>query len=106
MRGIQDLTKAMTAVESLIEFKKSDSTKTKGKGGGDKVGQKKSGNRKPPAKGNSTKDGKKKKEGFACFLCEGPHKAKDFPKKNKLSAIAKRRTMSQTRRPTSLVPSS
>ena len=88
-RGVQDLTKAMTVAESLIEFKKSDSTKTKGKSGGDKDGQKKSGNGKPPAKGKFTKDGDKKKEGFACYLCEGPHKARDCPKRNKLSAIAK-----------------
>ena len=40
-RGVQDLTKAMTIIESLIEFKKLNSTKTKRKSGGDKDGQKK-----------------------------------------------------------------
>ena len=38
-RGVQDLTRAMTAAESLVEFKKvdkPDSSKSKGKGGGDR----------------------------------------------------------------------
>ena len=89
-RGVKDFTKAMIVAESLIELKKSNSTKTKGKGGGNKDGQKKIGNGKPSAKGKSTKDREKKKERFVCFLCEGSHKARDCPKRNKLSAIAKK----------------
>ena len=89
MRGVQDLTKAMTVAESLIQFKKSNSTKIKGKSGGDKDGQKNSGNGKPPANGKSTKNGDKKREPFVCILFKRLHKAKDCPKRNKPSVIVK-----------------
>ena len=58
----------MTITESLIEFKKSDSTKTKGKSRGNKDGPKKNGNEKPPTIEKSTKDGDKKRKVYMFLM--------------------------------------
>ena len=105
-RGVKDFTKAMIVAESLIELKKSNSMKTKGKGGGDKDGQKKIGNGKPSAKGKSTKDRKKKRKGLSVSCVKGHIKQEIAPRGTSCLPLPKRRMMSQTRRPTSLVPSS
>ena len=71
-RGVQDLTRAMTVAESLVEFKKvdkPDSSKSKGKGGGDRDKGKGKERDKQPKKGSgkpsyrpwkSSKEGDKK----------------------------------------------
>ncbi|KAJ8635856.1 hypothetical protein MRB53_010123 [Persea americana] len=97
----------MTAAESLVEFKKTDepdSSRNKGKGWGDKDRDKerdrgrdrdkpsKSGSGKPPfQKWKSSKDGDKKdREPQACFLCDGPNRMRDCPKRGKHAAIAEK----------------
>ena len=91
-RGVQDLTRAMTVAESLVEFKKVDkldSSKSKGKGGGDRDWDKakhkerdkqpKEGSRKPSYRQwKSSKEGdKKEREPQACFLCDEPYRMQD-----------------------------
>ena len=98
-RGVQDLTKAMTIAESLIELgiKKSDKfesfkPKGKGNGGGDKDQKFKNNNEKlSTGKPRFYKpwDKKKEKELVKCFLCDGPHRMRDCPKRTKLSSINK-----------------
>ncbi|RVW47773.1 hypothetical protein CK203_091768 [Vitis vinifera] len=98
-RGVQDLATTMVVVESLVDYRKGDSSKPKlpskgnqAKGGGDK-GSRDYTSKEGSNKGPSGKDGKgkdKRKE-FApktnCFLCDGPHWARDYPKKKALNAM-------------------
>ena len=91
--------------KSLVEFKtvdKLDSSRSKGKGGGDKDQNKEknkdkdkpsnSGSEKPLfCKWKSSKNrDKKEREPQACFLCDGPHRMRDCPKRGKLAAIAEK----------------
>ena len=84
-RGVQDLTTAMAVVESLVEYKRGDSSKRKpqskgnhAKGGGDE-GSWGYTPREGSSKGPTGKDskGKDKRKKFMprtnCFLCDGPH---------------------------------
>jgi hypothetical protein len=96
-RGVQDLATAMAVAESLIDYKKNDKAPmSKGnnhsKGGGDKY--KGAGSSKPPTgKEDKGKEHKKYNKGDKfkpknnCFLCDGPHWARDCPKRKALSAM-------------------
>ncbi|KAF7828548.1 Transposon Ty3-I Gag-Pol polyprotein [Senna tora] len=92
-RGAQDLATAISVAESLIEFKKPDKLKTKDKGGKGKSGgegnQSKTGLYKPESSKGSKEFKSGEKPPLKCFLCEGPHRARDCPKKAKLSALVK-----------------
>ncbi|KAF7821658.1 Transposon Ty3-I Gag-Pol polyprotein [Senna tora] len=92
-RGAQDLATAISVAESLIEFKKPDKPKTKDKGGKGKSGgegnQSKAGSHKPESSKGSKEFMSGEKPPLKCFLCEGPHRARDCPKKAKLSALVK-----------------
>ena len=97
--GVQDLTTTMAGVESLMEYKRGDFSKPKpqskvnhAKGGKDK------GSRGYTPKERSSKTlggkdgkGKDKRKEFKprtnCFLCDGPHWARDCPKRKALNAM-------------------
>ena len=92
-RVVQDLASALAAAESLNEYKR-DSSKRQGKknsgsgkGGGD-------GDKSPKRDKPSTDKGKGKKTDaprkHSCFLCNGPHRAFECPKKGKLVAIVQK----------------
>ena len=102
-RGVQDLSTAMAVAKSLMDFRRGDSSQAK-----------------PPSKGGHAKGGGDRwyendiKEGFSaastsrddkggdrrrdfkprtnCFLCDGPHWARQCPKRKALSAMIKRET--------------
>ena len=97
--GVQDLTTAMAVAESLVDYGRGDSSKPKppskgnhAKGGGDK-GSKGYTPKEGSSKTSSGKDGKgkdKRKEFTPrtnCFLCDGPHLARDCPKRKALNAM-------------------
>ena len=90
-RGVQDLASAIAAAETLVEYKRESLKKpnkktSSGKGGGDRD---KSPRRDQPSspkdKGHVKKDGLPKK--YTCFLCNGPHRVFECPKKGKLAAL-------------------
>ena len=98
-RGVQDLATAMAVAESLVDYRRGDSSKPKppskgnqAKGGGDKRSQGHT-SKEGSSKGPSGKDGKgkdKRKEFTPrtnCFLCDGPHWARDCPKRKTLNAM-------------------
>ena len=96
-RGPQDLATAISIVESLIDFKKGESSSkpkfqksNHGKSGGDNVGQSREGGHKPSSSSHN-KFNKDKRSGdkpkLACFLCDGNHFARDCPKQAKLEAL-------------------
>ena len=101
-RGVQDLMWAMTVAESLVEFKKDkpDSSKSKGKVGGDRDKGKGKERDKQPKKGSgkpsyrqwkSSKKGNKKEwKPQTCFLYNEPHRMRDCPKRGKLATIAEK----------------
>ncbi|PKI72750.1 hypothetical protein CRG98_006835 [Punica granatum] len=97
-RGVQDLHKAMSTAESLVEFRsscKSDSKeKGKPKGRGDKEKSHRSDGGKTTKstfkdKAGSTKPKGKDERMLKCFLCDGPHMARECPTKAKLAALVK-----------------
>ncbi|KAF7807858.1 Transposon Ty3-I Gag-Pol polyprotein [Senna tora] len=92
-RGAQDFATTISVAESLIDFKKPDKPKTKDKGGKGKSGgegnQSKIGSYKPETSKGSKEFKSGEKPPLKCFLCEGPHRARDCPKKAKLSALVK-----------------
>ena len=101
--GVQDLSTAMAVAESLMDFRRGDSSQAK-----------------PPSKGGHAKGGGDRwykndiKEGFSaastsrddkggdrrrdfkprtnCFLCDGPHWERQCPKSKALSAMIERET--------------
>ena len=98
-RGVQDLATAMAVAESLVDYRRGDSSKPKpqskgnhAKGGGDK-GSKgytlKEGSSKTYG-GNDGK-GKDKRKEFTprtnYFLCDGPHWAWDYLNRKALNAM-------------------
>ncbi|GFZ09186.1 hypothetical protein Acr_20g0009940 [Actinidia rufa] len=104
-RRPQDLASAISVAESLIEFKKSDSSKARGhkfyqgKGGGETSSQAKDAGNKPPTynKGKPSYDkmgGDKTK--LRRFLYDGPHLAQDCPKRSKLLALIQDEDESQS----------
>ncbi|XP_048228420.1 uncharacterized protein LOC125369605 [Ricinus communis] len=112
-RGVQDLATAIAVAESLIELKK-DSFKPKvkkyegsDKGGGDRgKSSTKDGKALYKDKGKWKKEDKRSSspEKLACFICDGPHRAYDCPKRGKLGAlvITEEEKQEEERRITSL----
>ncbi|GKV44052.1 hypothetical protein SLEP1_g51279 [Rubroshorea leprosula] len=90
-RGVQDLVSAMAVAESLIEFSKEPPKRGKDKkGGSSKGGGDKPHKASKPFKGpNKAGDGSKTqlKVRKDCYLCGGPHWARECPRRNKLNAI-------------------
>ena len=89
-RGVQDLTSAIAAVESLIKVKR-ESSKERGKkthegnkSEGDRDNSPKR-NRPPQDKSNRKKDKAPKK--YSCFLCNRPHRVFECPKHAKLVVL-------------------
>ncbi|GKC09182.1 putative retrotransposon gag domain, aspartic peptidase domain protein [Tanacetum coccineum] len=86
-RGVQDLSTAIAHAEALIDFStRRDSSKPKDKkvnqekGGGEKNAQPKvDAARKPPTRKDKNLKTSYKSDG--CFICDGPHRARDCPKK-------------------------
>ena len=115
-RGAQDLATAISIAESLIEFKKPEKPRPREKGGMEGRGEDTRRNNEGSlwyetnkgGKGKSGGDSSQRSEGSSrgygtnrgskeqssgerlplkCFLCDGPHRARDCPKKAKLSAL-------------------
>ncbi|KAF2322832.1 hypothetical protein GH714_031229 [Hevea brasiliensis] len=100
-RGVQDLATAMAAAESLIEFKRKEPSKDKGKkpdrghktGGGDKSKQGKDNRWNKGARDKAKeKEGESPRAKFTCFICNGPHRAFECPKRGKLAALVSEET--------------
>ncbi|CAL8167716.1 unnamed protein product [Prunus armeniaca] len=98
-RHVQTLSETIAAVESLVEFKRSDQGNSKrkkggsGSGGGDnrpkkggKSGDKSDGH-KSSAKKNDKGDKGKDKSKLACNLCNGVHMMWECPQKKALNAM-------------------
>ncbi|GJW79944.1 putative nucleotidyltransferase, ribonuclease H [Tanacetum coccineum] len=93
-RGVQDLSTAIAHAEALIDFStRRDSSKPKDrkvnqeKGGGEKNAQPKvDAARKPPT--GKDKNLKTSYKSGGCFICDGPHRARDFPKKASLNGLS------------------
>ncbi|XP_050212403.1 uncharacterized protein LOC126663714, partial [Mercurialis annua] len=91
--GVQDLATAISIAESLIEFKRPEKPKSNkdkggnGKSGGDTQGKPSYHKSNKFERGNSSKEYKGGDRPMKCFFCDGPHKARDCPKKAKLSAL-------------------
>ena len=102
-RGVQDLVNAMAVAESLTDYKREDSSKVESlkdshaMGGGDKVLRDHNAPRMGLGKTPNVweRRSKTKMKEFMpkikCFLCDGPHWARDYPKRKTLSAIIEER---------------
>ena len=101
-RGVQDLSTAMAVAESLMDFRRGDSSQAKlpfkgshAKGGGDrgyknnKEGSNATSTSREGKSGDRRRDFKPKAN---CFLCDGPHWARECPKRKALSAMIERET--------------
>ncbi|XP_042968946.1 uncharacterized protein LOC122301604 [Carya illinoinensis] len=109
-RGVNDISTALTVAETLEEFeyhKSDNSSKPKSskdnysKGGGAK-GFKPSQYKDRRDKPSTSKEGKRdysqdKKPKDACFLCNGPHWARDCPKRKALNAMLEEKEEEATR---------
>ncbi|KAK9148304.1 hypothetical protein Scep_007061 [Stephania cephalantha] len=97
-QGVKDLPGAIAAADSLVDFKTSSSP-SEGKGKEkkpfkthQKKGEKKPFSPKPrqrlskPAPKSDPRPSSSS-SGKGCFICNGPHRARDCPKKEKLSAL-------------------
>ncbi|GJZ49134.1 putative nucleotidyltransferase, ribonuclease H [Tanacetum coccineum] len=93
-RGVQDLSTAIAQAEALIDFStRRDSSKPKDKkvnqekGRGEKNAQPKVNvARKPPT--GKDKNLKTSYKNGGCFICDGPHRARDCPKKASLNGMS------------------
>ena len=92
-RGVQDLATAIAHAEALIDFgtrressKPKDRKVNQEKGGGEKTAQVKNDNARKPPTGKG-KDLKTNYKTGGCFICDGPHRARDCPKKASLNGI-------------------
>ena len=107
-RGVQDLATAMEVVESLMDFRREDLSQTKvpvkgshDKGGGDKGYKNYSATKEGSNAASTRKEGKgwDKHKDFKpktnCFLCDGPHWARECPKRKVLNAMIERETEQQ-----------
>ena len=87
-QNVKDLPSAFAAADGLVDFKlNKDAGPSKGKGKGleKKSGKKKSGDK---GKADGQSSGSKFLKGSqGCFLCNGPHRARDCPKREKLTAL-------------------
>ncbi|GKV04959.1 hypothetical protein SLEP1_g17036 [Rubroshorea leprosula] len=103
-RGVQDLASAIAAAESLIEFSKEPPRKARSKyRGRDKEGSESEHEEDAPQKPSKPLKGKGKADDGTgersnggkeqpkakrdCYLCGGPHWARECPQRNKLNAI-------------------
>nr|GEY53000.1 uncharacterized protein [Tanacetum cinerariifolium] len=94
IQEVKDLAMAIAHVEVLIDFStRRDSSKPKDrkvnheKGGGDKNAQPKVDHaRKPPTEKDKSMKMNYKSDG--CFICDGPHRAQDWPKKACLNGMS------------------
>ncbi|KAH7845877.1 hypothetical protein Vadar_006951 [Vaccinium darrowii] len=96
--GVKDLSSAIAAADGLADFKltnksnSSESSNSKSKDKNKKKDEKKAGSKKwdKGQKGKSVEEDKRQDKGNfskGCFICQGPHRAKDCPKREKLNAI-------------------
>ncbi|GJR66825.1 putative retrotransposon gag domain, aspartic peptidase domain protein [Tanacetum coccineum] len=93
-RGVQDLSTAIAHAEALIDFstrressKPKDRKVNQDKGGGEKNAQPKvDPARKPPT--GKDKNLKTSYKSGGCFICDGPHRARDCPKKASLNGMS------------------
>ncbi|GAV89136.1 LOW QUALITY PROTEIN: gag-asp_proteas domain-containing protein, partial [Cephalotus follicularis] len=83
-RGVQDLAQAIAVAESLIEFHKSDHSPKSPKNGGSNEGEKEGFSK---DRESHKAGGDQPKPKLACFLCDGPHRANECPKKGRLTAL-------------------
>ncbi|WKA11497.1 hypothetical protein VitviT2T_028991 [Vitis vinifera] len=102
-RGVQDLATAMAVAESLTDYKRGDSSKDESledshaMGGGDEVPRDHNAPKKGSGKTSNVREGRDKAERkeftpkIKCFLCDGPHWARDCPKRKALSAMIEER---------------
>ncbi|RVX06627.1 hypothetical protein CK203_029525 [Vitis vinifera] len=102
-RGVQDLATAMAIAESLTDYKREDSSKIESledshaMGGGDEVPRDHNAPKKGSGKTSNVREGRGKVERkeftpkIKCFLCDGPHWARDCPKRKALSAMIEER---------------
>ncbi|RVW20113.1 hypothetical protein CK203_115705 [Vitis vinifera] len=102
-RGVQDLATAMAVVESLTDYRRGDSSKIESledshaMGGGDEVPRDHNAPKNGSGKTPNVREGKSKAERkefmpkIKCFLCDGPHWARDCPKRKALSAMIEER---------------
>ncbi|GAV67228.1 gag-asp_proteas domain-containing protein, partial [Cephalotus follicularis] len=90
-RGVQDLAQSIAVAESLIEFRKSDPRSKSPKNGGSDEGEKERFSKDRETGGSSDQGhkagGDQPKPKLACFLCDGPHRANECPKKGRLTAL-------------------
>lgn len=89
------MTTAISIAESLIEFRKVERPKPKDKGGKGKSGG-------DPHRGSEKTKGSKEHQArprppFSYFFCDGPHKARECPKKSKLSALIEEREQEEAK---------
>ena len=102
-RGVQDLATAMVVAESLTDYKRGKSSKVESledsptMGGEDKVSRDHNAPRMGSGKTPNVQEGRGKAERkeftpkIKCFLCDGPHWARDCPKRKVLSAMIEER---------------
>ncbi|RVW61528.1 hypothetical protein CK203_066547 [Vitis vinifera] len=102
-RGVQDLATAMSVAESLTDYKRGDSSKVESledshaMGGGNEVPRDHNAPKKGSGKTSNVREGRDKAERkeftpkIKCFLCDGPHWARDCPKRKALSAMIEER---------------
>nr|CAN67496.1 hypothetical protein VITISV_043382 [Vitis vinifera] len=102
-RGVQDLATAMAVAESLTDYRRGDSSKIESledshaMGGGDEVPRDHNAPKKGSGKTFDVREGRDKAERkeftpkIKCFLCDGPHWARDCPKRKALSAMIEER---------------
>nr|GEW24303.1 putative retrotransposon Gag domain, aspartic peptidase domain protein [Tanacetum cinerariifolium] len=93
-RGVQDLATAIAHAEALIDFSsRRDSSKPRDrkvnheKGGGNKNAQPKVDHTRKPSTGKDRSIKMNYKSG-GCFICDGPHRARDCPKKTSLNGMS------------------
>ncbi|GAV84407.1 gag-asp_proteas domain-containing protein [Cephalotus follicularis] len=95
---VKDLPSAMVAADSLVDYKlnkisdvkSSNKPKSKGKGKKKFEGKVDYKNKESFIKEKQTKyegQGSKSKFSSGCFLCDGPHRARDCPRKEKLNTL-------------------
>ncbi|CAL1372707.1 unnamed protein product [Linum trigynum] len=90
-RGVQDLATAMATAESFVEYKRQESSgrekSSKPNKGGEQQKPFKEGSRTQQHQGSSSKGGKYEPKPMTCFLCDGPHRVRDCPRKARLAAM-------------------
>ena len=104
-RGVQDLSTAMAVAESIMDFRRGDSSQAKppfkgshATGGGDRGYKNNNATKEGSNEASTSREGKSgdKRRDFKprtnCFLCDGPHWARECPKRKALSAMIERET--------------